>query len=509
MSKQQVKLKNWSFKKGEQAQLTWISSPFLQDKKVMIHVYFKANGSTKRLLVDWGTLPALAIQHLYMDGDISKSIAPTGTEEAEIMIYPKSVTYSEREWTIFGTADKDISRSFIVSYKNKKYILPLIEAVHSILAPNRFLLYRLFESNSFPQYFIEHYSANNLHLDFTSLYDQKYTKGNFIYQLAWLLSKSDLKSVFENTAYTFMNTGTLKFDWTLTQPITIKAIVKPSTIGWTVLRITAVKNKIIPYNDIIINHPAFAQSQRTSKAKKYTIQSKKSNKNGQDELMLDEQAEGTTDHFDLVEMDNQVHEYVKLPKVTKISKNSKKQRTHEDETTKKYFYDDQGRRSTSDVGGSKIAKGLENQSLYDIQVHGELGEFIRVLKALESYPEVQSIHVIQGSLKEFSHTKRFVYLNDGVTDRKYVIADIKLLFNKEVSLIEVEREGKSVSTLIYFLDNQENKIYAYQQILRGLINARGAWDKAELRFNNIDFVTLKHGKKDIKHRASLIFKKFI
>ncbi|KIL74126.1 Tn7-like element transposition protein TnsE [Bacillus badius] len=509
MSKQQVKLQNWLFKKGEQAQLTWISSPFVQDKKVMIHVYFKANGSTKRLLVDWGTLPALAIQHLYMDGDISKSIAPTGTEEVEITISPKSVTYSEREWNIFGTADKDISRSFIVSYKNKKYILPLIEAVRSILAPNRFLLYRLFETNSFPQYFIEQYSANNLHLDFTSLYDQKYTKGNFLYQLAWLLSKPDLRHVFENTAYTFMNNGTLKFDWTLTQPITIKAIVKPSTIGCTVLRITAVKNKIIPYDDIIIDHPAFAQSQKTSEAKKYTIHSKNSNNTAQDELTLDEQAEGTTVHFDLVEMDNQVHEYVKLPKVTKICRSSNKQRTHEDENTKKYFYDDQGRRSTSDVGGNKVAKGLESQSLYDIQTHGELGEFIRVLKALESYPEVQSINVIQGSLKEFSHTKRFVYLNDGVTDRKYVIAEVKLFSNKEISLIEIEREARSVSTLIYFLDNQKNRIYAYKQALQELINTNGNWNKDQLKSNNINFLTLRHGKKEYCHRAKKILTKII
>ncbi len=33
MRKQQVKLNNWPFDEGEQAQLIWISSPFLQDKK--------------------------------------------------------------------------------------------------------------------------------------------------------------------------------------------------------------------------------------------------------------------------------------------------------------------------------------------------------------------------------------------------------------------------------------------------------------------------------------------
>lgn len=52
---------------------------------------------------------------------------------------------------------------------------------------------------------------------------------------------------------------------------------------------------------------------------------------------------------------------------------------------------------------------------------------------------------------EKTNTKRFVYLSDGVTERKYVIAEIKLFSNKEVSVIEVEREDRALSTLICFL----------------------------------------------------------
>ncbi len=243
MSKLQVKMNEWPFDEGEQAQLTWISSPFLQDTKTMIHAYFRANDRTEKLLVDWGTLPALAIQHYYMNGDISQSIPPSGIEEVEIKIYPNAVTYSERNWSIFGTNDKDVSRSFTVSYQNKKYILPLIEVVRSILAPNRFLLYRLFETNSFPQYFIEQYEFNKLHLDFSSQYHRKYTKASYLFQLVWLLTNLDLRQVFENAAYTFINTGTLQFDWLFKQSITVTAVVKSSVAGGTILRIKSVKNK--------------------------------------------------------------------------------------------------------------------------------------------------------------------------------------------------------------------------------------------------------------------------
>lgn len=509
MSKQQVKLDNWPFENGEKAQLIWISSPFWQSKKIMIYAYFRANGKIKKLLADWGTLPALAIQHYYMNGDIRKSIASAETEEVEMTIYPNTVSYFEKEWSIYGTNDKDMSRSFIVSSNNKNYILPLIEVVRSILAPNRFLLYRLFETNSFPQYFIEQYEANKIHLDFSSLYHRKYTKDNFLYQLVWLLSNQDLRRVFENVAYTFINTGTVKFDWLFTKPITIKAIVKLNSNGGTILRITNVKNKQIHYSEISFSHPEIVQTEKSGEAKKYTLHSKSSNGSQQNELTLDEEVEGTTDNFDLIEMDNQVHEYVKLPKVTKIRRNSNMQRNFEDENTKRYFIDDQGRRSTSDVGGSKVAKGLENKSLYDIQVQGELGEFIKILKVLENYSEVQSINVIQGSLKEFSDTKRFVYLSDGVTERKYVIAEIKLFSHKEISVIEIEREDRAISTLIYILNNHQYKTFIYQRIFKGVIKASGTWNRNELQLQNLNFSTLRHGKAGITHRAEKLIYKII
>lgn len=87
MREQQVKLQYWPFEKGEQAQLIWISSPFWHEKKIMIHVYFRAKGKIEKILADSGTPPALAIQHYYIDGDITKSISPQGIDEIEMTIY--------------------------------------------------------------------------------------------------------------------------------------------------------------------------------------------------------------------------------------------------------------------------------------------------------------------------------------------------------------------------------------------------------------------------------------
>lgn len=183
MSSKVYKLKNWPFPKGEPAQLIWIGSPFKAEKKMMVYVHFRAKGKTKKIAIDWGVLPALAIQHMYIEGDLRYSLPPDNLEEIDLMIFPQSVRYTEREWVVQGTNDQDISRSFIVNFNNKSYILPLIEVVRSILAPNRFLLYRLFEMNSFPQYFIENYTEGQIQLSFSSQYNLKYTEKSFLYQL--------------------------------------------------------------------------------------------------------------------------------------------------------------------------------------------------------------------------------------------------------------------------------------------------------------------------------------
>ncbi|PEO42227.1 hypothetical protein COF01_22100 [Bacillus pseudomycoides] len=484
----------------------------MQDKKTMIHAYFRANDRTEKLLVDWGTLPALAIQHYYMNGDISQSIPPSGIEEVEITIYPNAVTYSERDWSIFGTNDKDVSRSFTVSYQNKRYILPLIEVVRSILAPNRFLLYRLFEMNSFPQYFIEQYEPNKLHLDFSSQYHRKYTENSYLFQLVWLLTNSDLRQVFENTAYTFINTGVLQFDWLFKQPITVTAVVKSSVAGGTILRIKSVKNKKIPYEEISFTHPEIMQNERTSEAKKYAFHSKQNDGIGESEMKLDEEAEGTTDDFDLIEMDNQIHEYEKLPRVTKIRRNSNKQRTQEDENTKRYFIEDNGRRSTADVGGNQLARGIENKSLYEIQEQGELLDFINVLKVLEGYPEVKAINVATGILPTGSEKRKFSYLDDGITNRKYIVASIELFNGRQYKVLEIERESRSLSMLILFSKISVEWSSVIQSIFSGLVDKSGVWVKElimEIERKGIVVKKAKHSKKSFKHRAQSLKGKLI
>jgi hypothetical protein len=79
---------------------------------------------------------------------------------------------------------------------------------------------------------------------------------------------------------------------------------------------------------------------------------------------------------------------------------------------------------------------------------GKLQDFINVLKILEQYPIVSSIRVIIDVLPEGKGEREFIFLNDGVTRRKNVIAEVYLISGKRFNIIEVERESRSLSTLI-------------------------------------------------------------
>lgn len=511
MSSKVYKLKNWPFPKGEPAQLIWIGSPFKAEKKMMVYVHFRAKGKTKKIAIDWGVLPALAIQHMYIDGDLCYSLPPDNLEEIDLMIFPQSVRYTEREWVVQGTNDQDISRSFIVNFNNKSYILPLIEVVRSILAPNRFLLYRLFEMNSFPQYFIENYSERQIHLDFSSQYNLKYTKKSFLYQLVWLLGNRDLRRTFENIAYTFLNTGELKFDWLFQQPISIKAIVKITSNGGTILRVTEVKDKEIPFEIISFSHPEVSKSEKSNEPKKYTMHELKSSTEEKDK-MIDETVEGATEDFELVEMNKQVHKYAESPSIVKVQGKTTKQRTYEDESTKRYTFKDSGIRSASDTGGNRLARGIENQSLQQVQAEGELGEFVYVLQELEDYKEVQSINVQLSSLPIGDGNRVFSYLEDGITPRRYALATVNLFNGNEFKILEVERENRALSMLILSSTVSTNWNQLIDSLLLNLVNSSGTWERevlGNLERGGVIVKKAKHSKKDYQHRAKLLLKKLL
>ncbi|MGM0523516.1 MAG: Tn7-like element transposition protein TnsE [Bacillota bacterium] len=508
MKKHHIKI-SWPFPDNEDAQLIWISTPFRYNNKMMIHAYFSLKGETKKIRLDWGSLPFLAIQHYYQNGVLSASKPTEDLKDIEITINPSTVHYYEREWAIQGSPDIDISQSYNFTFQNQKIVLPLIEVIRSVLAPNVFLLYRLFESNSFPQYFTESADADMFHLDFSSQYELTYTRPEYLYQLLWLLTNQDVRQVYENIAFAWIQTNSIKFDWDFKQPITITARVKENRGYLTILQILKVKNKQIPYQRVSISHPELQLREKSNQPKKYTFH-RLSSSNKDDALLLDQQVDGSHQGMELVQMNQQKHEYITIPTIKKLKRHTTKERNQIDENTKKYYGNTDNIRSTADVGGSRLTRGLEHQMLQDIQVQGDLKDFINLLKVLESNQEVLSIRVAVKELPQGVGKRKFAKLNDGITDRKCIIANVKMKGGQLYQIIEVDRENKSLSTIILSSYKKQNWEEIHYQLLRNLVLDSGSWTSQSLnRLNNkgISVMKSKHSKKGIRHRAMLMLEK--
>ncbi|WP_454052672.1 Tn7-like element transposition protein TnsE [Clostridium sp. Marseille-Q7071] len=142
--------------------------------------------------------------------------------------------------------------------------------------------------------------------------------------------------------------------------------------------------------------------------------------------------------------------------------------------------------------------GLEFTNLYNVQEKGELEEFVEILKLLEKRNDVKSVEIIIGELPEGRKGKRFVKLNDEVTKRKYAIGKIAIMDGREYSLIEIERETRSLSMLILKVNTYVNWNWVYSKVLIGLINESGRWSNESINaIHNFEILTygIKHGLK--------------
>lgn len=479
MNSKDIKLKSWPFDKGARVKLEWIGAPFRYEKKVVLPVYFsgKVNEyyTTEKLIVDWTVLTSLIIQHYYVDGVITKPISPNQIEEIIIIIDPNYVGYFEQNYLIRGTNYTETSQTFVIKYNGERFYLPLIEVLRGIVAPNAFLLNCLFEMNSFPLYFTEQYEPDLLRLHFTSSYNTNYLKNEYLHHLVWLLMNNNVRKVYENMSSNFHFNNSIKFEWPFQTPIKLKLRVKKTATGYTVLNIKAMLEKELQISNLEITHPSLVRHEKSNEPRKRIILPLSNSGDYEADATVD----GRTSDFDEVVTDTLTHEYTDALLITRQRMVSTKQRDGIDDNTKKTVKVDNNNRSMGDIGGTSILRGLEVKSLQNTYVNGELADFKEVLNELSRAYFVKSVEAYVGELTDIGE-RSFAFLDDSITPRKYIVAYVKLRNGKEVALLEVERAGRSVSTLIIIsLDGSNIKLHI-EPLLKYIIFSSGSWLKEGL-----------------------------
>lgn len=493
MSNKDIKIKDWPFDKGARVKLDCIGMPIKFEKKIYLPVYFngKINGSykTERLIVDWSVLLSLKIQHYYIDGMITRPIPPNDTAEVIVTIIPSQVKYFEKNYEIGRTNFIEKSQTFSINFNGERYYLPLLEVIRGILAPNAFLLNCLFEMNSFPVYFTEKRGSNSLSLYFTSAYNQKYLRNEYLHQLVWLLTNADVRNVFENMASNFHFKSTIKFEWPFKEAIKLKLNVKKNSKGYTVHNIKSVLEKQFGVSELEVHHPSDVRYEKSNEPKKRIILSL----SNEDDYEVDANVDGRTNDFDEVTIEPLIHEYIDELLINRQNKNLVKQRDGIDENTRKIIKSGDKSRSMGDVGGTNILRGLEVKSLEDTYVNGDLMDFKEILNELSKNHFVESLKAYVGELTDIG-SRSFAFLDDGITPRKYIVAYVRLRSGKEIALLEIERAGRSVSTLIMSPLNGSNIELYIEQLLNYIILSSGSWLKEGLMKweNNLAIYKVKH-----------------
>lgn len=507
MSKGEAKIKEWPFQREERVKLIWIGEPYKQNNKWKVNAYFKGSKYTRKVILDWASVHFLVAEKYYVNGDLNKAEAPENSEVIDINLRGAQAEYREREWTLWinGSSNKTKSKTFSFINKGELYTIPVIEIIRAILAPSRFMLYRILEMDSFDNYFTYDLDKRSLDIHFTYEYEQKLLKSDKINHLAWLLTNTNPLKMFNKIGQNMWQLREIKFDFLL-ENFNIKARVEKKPNYTKILEILALKKKRINVEEINIYHPSLEEAQGSNQAKIRKYVNKNSNPNRE----ITSGGDGATKSSEEIETSLIEHEYERLPQINKKKKGLRITRKAEDENTKKYVLEDDNLRSTADVGGEELVRGLEFTSIDKVEEKGELAEFVEVMKLLEKRDDVKKVNIIIGELPDGKRGKKFARLSDGVTRRKYAIGQVTMIDGRECSLIDVEREDRALSMLLLKCNKMVKWKRIYSILLLGLVYKNGKWSNGiinEITQVGIDVYRNKHIKKNKYQKAEFIYEK--
>lgn len=505
MGKEAVIMKNWPFNNGEKAKLIWIGEPLKQNNKWMVYVYFKGTSTTRRVILDWASIHFLSVEKYYTDGNLNNGETIENTKFIDINLNGIKPEYKERDWNIWGTGfnEKTKSKTFNFLMKGVLYSIPIIEIIRAVLAPDKFMLNRILEMDTFENYFIYELNKDKLDIHFTSEYEPKLLKGEKINHLAWILTNVQVLKMFNNVGQGIWEKKELAYGFFMDR-FNIRARVEDKGSFIRVFEIVSLYKKRIKVEEINIFHPSLEESISTNDAKKR----KYVNNNQTRDRELTSDADGATKESEEIDTFLISHEYERVPKIIRKKSGKKLRRKEEDKNTKTYILEDDNLRSTADTGGEDIVRGLEFTNSAEVKEKGELQEFVEILKILERRNDIKLIKIIIGGLPEGTSGKRFSKLHDGITKRRYVIGEISTARGKRYSLIEIEREDKALTTLLLEMSDCIKFDVVYSILLFGLVNESGNWSndkikKIEARGTKVH--RIKHIKKSIFDKENHIY----
>lgn len=512
MGENNVFIKNWPFRPDEKAKLYWIDNPYKLANKWVLDAYFKGESTFRKITMDWANIHFLILETYYQNGDLNHSQRKKNAINQELNLSNIKFDMVEDflEVEIDGVKKK-IKTNIFVGYRNGiEYRIPALEIIRSVICRSRFLLNRIVELDSLSNYFVyETDDKNNLHINFFDGYERKLLRSEYVKHIAWMISNENILKMFNKIGHTLWSEGSIRYNF-LFENFNVKARISEKDNTVRILEITEFKNKVINANEVYVISKHNKQIKRIQVPKIRNYERLKESNDKTIDPKIDGSKSAESDFINTTET---VHTYRNDVKVNKIKNGELYIRDIDDENTQTYEVQNETLRTTADTGGIDTARGLEYENIDNVSIQGELEEFIEILRLLQEKPNVKSVEVIIDYLPEGKKGKKFAFLSDGVTRRRYIVGKV-VMHDTIYSLIEIERESRSLSILLLYSKGNVNWNKIYLSVVLGLVNKSGSWDLkiiGGLQRKDVYFNRIKHvsGNRNLIEKADHIYSKII
>lgn len=513
-NKGKVKFKYWPFVQGERVKLIRISKPYQNSNNRWLIdglFYSKASHSYKSLQCDIATLPALHFNGLYVDGEF---IEYESTVEMEI-----SLSATDLEGKIINPFCKKYEHNpkfdyytFGLSYNNNFLIIPLIEIVRAILAPDVFWMHRIAQLDTLDTLFINEVNSEGvLHINCDSEMSLSYIESNpKIWHLSWILTNPNIYKMVNALHHNIVKGNGFLFLFDFSS-LDMVVLAEKWDKNIFVREIRVFRNKQINANAIDIKHPKLKKRILTNEIQEKPSTTIKTGKNSND-YDLDSDKTGFHSEPDFVSYDHLAKSgYTTKVEIKRHRQNEESPTSVETEETIKKYKEDDNTRTTAETGGSDRVPQLEFNNFDNIneEIFAEINSIFELIKERE---DVRAAQKTIGTLKSHKNPSKFSKLLNG-SPRKYFVGIIILNNGKEAILIELEGEQYALATLMLVSDNNigQDKI---SEICHQIFESISiSWPSEILdiitKNNNLKEYRYNHTKVDIAIKANKIFSNII
>lgn len=508
MAKLNIGFDSWPFEKGERAKLIKISKPFSENGLWYITaVYLSIKTNKPKFQKHFcGDLHLLIVEAEYIDG-IRQDMPKWETVDISL---PANLI-SNKNFAARLIEDKKYHEfdyyTYGINVKQEYYIVPLIEIVRAILAPDVFWLNQITQLDSIDTRVLCNRIGKTMHLNFTADVPVRYVRMDTkIKHAAWLFSNPMIYNMIAHLYHNIRSGNGILFEF-LFKKFAFTARIEKWNGRNYVREIIACKRKKINCSEVIVHHPGLVEYDEHDAGSEDGGQHRKrmSEDSFAGNKMLVSNLTALSNTID-IERDDTIHsEYASFVKIKRIRVargigTSAKAQVISDELG------ETNNRTTADYGGLDTVPQIEFEHSISEKLEGEFADMYAILGLMAEQPEVVSVKYHIGKLNDHFRFRSICTLEDRITPRQYFIGIIKLKDGREAMLVEIQREKISLTTLLIVSLSATKWNYICHKIIKGLIEKSGTWPDFEgFGFKSLEVNRFKHTHIEITKREKRIF----